>query len=69
MELEILLVFLVPLVPSGIVTAVGPMTAQEFRQGVKRDKAHYETLKKDEGFHDWNCGFVATARMHHTHLL
>jgi hypothetical protein len=37
---------------SGIITAVGPMMAQEFRQSVKRDKAHYETLKKDEGFRD-----------------
>jgi hypothetical protein len=54
---------------SGITTAVGPMTAQEFCRGVKRDKAHYETLKKVEGFHDWNCGFVATARMNHTHLV
>jgi hypothetical protein len=46
---------------SGIVTAVGPMMAQEFCRGVKRDKAHYETLKTDEGFCDCNCGFVATA--------
>jgi hypothetical protein len=36
-----------------IVTAVGPMTAQEFHQGNKKDKAHYETLKKDEGFCYW----------------
>jgi hypothetical protein len=54
---------------SGTVTAVGPMTAQEFRQGVKRDKAHYETLNKYEGLHDWNRGFVATAQMHYTHLV
>jgi hypothetical protein len=54
---------------SGITAAVGPMMAQEFRRGVKRVKAHCETLKKDEGFRDWNRGFVATARMHHAHLV
>jgi hypothetical protein len=30
--------------------AGGPMTAQEFRQGVKRDKAHCEDLKDDKYF-------------------
>jgi hypothetical protein len=39
---------------------------QEFRRGVKRDKAHYENLKDDKYFNSWNRGFVATARMHHT---
>jgi hypothetical protein len=41
-------------------------TAQEFRRGVKRDKAHYADLKEDKYFSTWNRGFVATAHMHHT---
>jgi actin-related protein len=42
---------------------------QEFRRGVKRDKAHYENLKDYKYFNSWNRGFVATARMHHTYLV
>jgi hypothetical protein len=42
---------------------------QEFRRGVKRDKTHYEDLKDDKYFNSWNRGFVATAHMHHTHLV
>ena len=52
---------------SGLVDAMGAMTVQEFRRGVKRDKTHYEDLKDDKYFNSWNRGFVATARMHHTH--
>jgi hypothetical protein len=49
--------------------ALGAMTVQEFCQGVKRDKTHFEDLKDDKYFNLWNCGFVATAHMHHTHLV
>jgi Reverse transcriptase (RNA-dependent DNA polymerase) len=45
------------------------LTALEFRRGVKRDKTHYEDLKDDKFFNTWNRGFVATAHMHHTHLI
>jgi hypothetical protein len=45
------------------------LTVQEFRRGVKRDKAHYENLKDDKYFNSWNRCFVATARMHHTDLV
>jgi hypothetical protein len=45
------------------------LTAQEFRCGVKRDKTHYDDLKDDKYFNSWNRGFVATAHMHHTHLM
>lgn len=45
------------------------MTVQEFCRGVKRDKTHYEDLKDDKYFNSWNRGFVATAHMHHTHLV
>ena len=54
---------------SGIVVAPGEMTVQEFRRGVKRDKLHYVDLKDDKYFTSWNCGFVATAYMHHTQLV
>jgi hypothetical protein len=47
--------------------AAEELTAQEFRRGVKRDKTHYSDLKDDKHFNSWNCGFVATAFMHHTH--
>jgi hypothetical protein len=30
---------------------------------------HYEDLKDDKYFNTWNCGFVATAYMNHTHLV
>ena len=36
---------------------------------MKRDKTHYEDLKDDKYFNSWNRGFVATAHMHHTHLV
>jgi hypothetical protein len=66
-----------PVIPktssSSVVARVGApidmLTAQQFRRGVKRDKTHYETLKDDKHFNSWNCGFVATAHMHHTHLV
>jgi hypothetical protein len=45
------------------------LTALEFRRGVKRDKSHYTDLKEDKHFNSWNRGFVATAFMHHTHLI
>ena len=45
------------------------LTALEFRRGVKRDKTHYTALKDDKHFNSWNRGFVATAHMHHTHLV
>ena len=45
------------------------LTAAEFRKGVKRDKSHYSNLKDDKHFNSWNRGFVATAHMHHTHLV
>ena len=45
------------------------LTAQEFRKSVKRDKSHYSDLKDDKHFNSWNRGFVATAHMHHTHLV
>ena len=45
------------------------LTAQEFRKSVKRDKTHYRDLKDDKHFDSWNRGFVATAHMHHTHLV
>jgi Reverse transcriptase (RNA-dependent DNA polymerase) len=53
----------------GIVASFDALTAQEFRRGVKRDKMHYEDLKDDKYFNTWNRGFVATAHMHHTHLV
>jgi hypothetical protein len=49
--------------------ADGNMTPQEFRRSVKRDKTHYTDLKEDKHFNSWNRGFVATAFMHHTHLV
>jgi hypothetical protein len=45
------------------------MTPQEFRRSVKRDKTHYTSLQDDKHFNSWNRGFVATAFMHHTHLV
>jgi hypothetical protein len=45
------------------------MPPQEFRRSVKRDKMHYTSLKDDKHFSSWNRGFVATAFMHHTHLV
>jgi hypothetical protein len=53
----------------GNVVASGEMTVQEFRRGVRRDKTHYVDLKDDKYFNSWNRGFVATAYMHHTHLV
>jgi hypothetical protein len=50
-------------------TASEDLTAQEFRKSVKRDKTHYSDLKEDKYFNSWNRGFVATAHMHHTHLI
>jgi hypothetical protein len=47
----------------------GTMTAQEFSRGVKRDIAHYTNFKDDEHFSAWHWKFVATARLHHTHLV
>jgi hypothetical protein len=52
-----------------IASAGGPMTAQEFRRAIKRDKTHYEDLTKDSGFSLWNRNFTATAHMHHKHLV
>jgi hypothetical protein len=54
---------------AGMVSAVDSLIVQEFRLGVKRDKTHYEDLKNDKYFNTWNRGFVATAHMHHTHLV
>jgi hypothetical protein len=51
------------------VVASGEMTVQEFRRGVRRDKTHYVELKDDKYFNSWNHGFVATAYIHHTHLV
>jgi hypothetical protein len=51
---------------SGDVSTIDLLTVQEFRQSVKRDKAHYAALKDDKDFSTWNRGFVATAHMHHT---
>jgi hypothetical protein len=45
----------------------GMMTAQEFRRGVKQDIAHYTNFN-GEHFSTWHQKFVATARMHHTHI-
>ena len=45
------------------------LTAQEFRKSIKRDKTHYSDLKDDKHFNTWNRGFIATAHMHHTHLI
>jgi hypothetical protein len=45
------------------------MTAQEFRRGVQWDIAHYTSFNDDEHFSAWHWKFVATARMHHTHLV
>jgi hypothetical protein len=42
------------------------LTAQEFCRGEYQDKTHYADLKDDKYFSTWNCGFVATAHMHHT---
>jgi hypothetical protein len=50
-------------------TASDSLTAQEFRKSVKRDKTHYSNLKDDKHFNSWNRSFVATAHMHHTHLV
>jgi hypothetical protein len=54
---------------SGIAQIGDDLTALEFRHGVKHDKTHYEDLKDDKFFNTWNRGFVATAHMHHTHLV
>jgi hypothetical protein len=42
----------------GTTNGMGALMAQEFRQSVKRDIAHYPDLKDDKGFTIWNCGFV-----------
>jgi hypothetical protein len=49
--------------------ALDNLTASEFQKGVKRDKSHYSNLKDDKYFNTWNRGFVATAYMHHTHMV
>jgi hypothetical protein len=36
---------------------------------VKRDITHYKELKEDKHFNSWNRGFIATAHIHHTHLV
>jgi hypothetical protein len=54
---------------SGNVVASGEMTIQEFRRGVRRNKAHYVDSNDDKYFNWWNRGFAATAYMHHTHLV
>jgi hypothetical protein len=51
-----------------IASAGGPMTAQEFRQAIKRDTTHFEDLTNDSGFSSWNRNSTATAHMLHTHL-
>jgi len=57
-------------VPSEVVDmGIGHITPMEFRRSVKRDKNHYGDLKDDKYFNTWNRGFVATAHMHHTHLV
>jgi hypothetical protein len=56
-------------ITTGSFTSQDTLSAQEFRHGVKRDKTHYEDLKDDKYFNSWNRGFVATAHMHHTHLV
>jgi hypothetical protein len=53
----------------GNVVASGEMMVQDFRRGVRHDKAHYADLKDDKYFNSGNCGFVATTCMHHTHLV
>ena len=58
-----------PPIVSGVTAAMEDLTVLEFRRGVKRDKTHYEDLKDDKFFNTWNRGFVATAHMHHTHLV
>jgi hypothetical protein len=58
------------LLPRGsitIATATDDLTALEFRKGVRRDKTDYTNLEDDKYFTTWNCGFVATAHMHHNH--
>jgi hypothetical protein len=42
---------------------------QEFCHGVKRDMTQYKELKEDKHFNSWNHGFIATAHIHHTHLV
>jgi hypothetical protein len=58
---------LLPRGNNAIATATYDLTALEFRKGVRRDKTHYTDLKDDKYFTTCNCGFVATAHMHHTH--
>jgi hypothetical protein len=43
--------------------------ATDFCCSIKRDKTHYSTLKEYKHFDLWNKGFVATAHMHHTHVV
>jgi hypothetical protein len=52
----------------GIVVVSGEMTVQEFQCGARHNKKHYVDLNNYKYFNSWNCGFIATVYMHHTHL-
>jgi hypothetical protein len=61
-------IFHAGLAPKRLDSAVadGAMTPQAFCRSVN---THYTSLKDDKPFNSWNRGFVATAFMHHTHLV
>ena len=38
--------------------------AEEFKRGIKRDKAHYTPFKESKQWYDWRRSTLATARSH-----
>jgi hypothetical protein len=59
------------LAPQWLATALSDsaLTLQEIFWSVRRDKTLYTTLKYDKEYNLWSRGLVATAFMHHTHLV
>jgi hypothetical protein len=52
----------------GVVTTVEALIATKFC-GVKSDTTHYKELIVDKHFNSLNRVFIATAHMHHTHIV
>jgi hypothetical protein len=52
-----------------ILLKAGDLTDSEFWRGIKNDRTHYSEQNNVKNFNTWNCGFVATAFMHHTQFV
>ena len=56
--------------PSSLAAAGTPMKptgaspADQFRQGIKRDKSHYKELKDERYWVEWKRSLFATAKAH-----